>query len=58
MATDNQRLGSRARLKAPDVRGLPKPLKVNLRTKDKVAKSPDKLLKLIKNFNPGLHTEH
>jgi hypothetical protein len=52
-ATDNHRLGSGARLKATDVRNLPKPVKVALRTKDKVAKSPDKVLKLIKDLNPG-----
>jgi hypothetical protein len=41
-----------------NARNLPKPVHVTLRTKDKVAKSPDKLLKLIKDLNPGLHTEH
>jgi hypothetical protein len=30
---------------------------VALRTKDKVTKSPDELLKWIKDLNPGLHTE-
>jgi hypothetical protein len=47
-----------ARLKATDARNLPKPVRVTLGMKDKVAKSPDKLLKWIKNLNPGLHTEH
>jgi hypothetical protein len=50
-ATGNQKLGPGARLKATDARNLPKPVKVNLRTKDKSAKSPDELL------NPGLHIE-
>jgi hypothetical protein len=47
-----------ARLKATDARNLPKPVKVTLRMKDKVAKSPDELLKWIKDLNPGLHMEH
>jgi hypothetical protein len=34
------------------------PVKVTLRTRDKVAQTQDKLLKWIKNLNPGLHTEH
>jgi hypothetical protein len=37
---------------------LPKPVKVALRMKYKVAKSPDELLKWIKDLNPGLHTKH
>jgi hypothetical protein len=57
-ATDNHRLGSGVRLKATYARNLPKPVKVVLRTRDKVAKSPDKLLKLIKDLNQGLHIEH
>jgi hypothetical protein len=31
---------------------------VALISEDKVAKSPDNLLKLIKDLNPELHTEH
>jgi hypothetical protein len=57
-ATDSHRLGSGARLKATDARNHPMPAKVALRTKDKDAKSPDELLKWIKDLNPGLHTEH
>jgi hypothetical protein len=57
-ATDNHRLGSEARLKATDNRNLPIPVKVTLMMKDKLAKSPDQLLKWIKDLNPGLHTEH
>jgi hypothetical protein len=57
-AIDNHRLGSRTRLKAMNARNLPKPVKVALRTKDKVAKNPDELLKWIKNLSPGLHKEH
>jgi hypothetical protein len=53
----NHRLGSGARLKATDARNVPKSIKAALRTGDKVAKSPDKLLKFIKDLNPGLHTE-
>jgi hypothetical protein len=51
-------LGPGARLKATDSRNLPKPVKMTLRAKDKVAKSPDELLKWIKDLNPWLHTEH
>jgi hypothetical protein len=36
----------------------PKPVKVALRMKDKVAKSPNELLRWIKGLNPGLHTGH
>jgi hypothetical protein len=57
-AIDKQRLVSEARLNATDARNLPKPVKVALGTKDKVANSPDELLKWIKDLNPGLHTEH
>jgi hypothetical protein len=45
-------------LKATDTRNLPKLVKVALRKKYKVAKSPDELLKWIKDLSPGLHTEH
>jgi hypothetical protein len=57
-AIDNHMLGSGARLKATDARNFPKPIKVALRTRDKVAKSPEELLKWIKDLNPGLQTEH
>jgi hypothetical protein len=56
-ATDNHRLGTGTRLKVTDVRKLPKPVKVALRTRDKVAQTQDKLLTWIKNLNPGLNTE-
>jgi hypothetical protein len=55
-ATDNYRLESGARLKATDARNLPKPVKVTLRIRDKVAQNKEELLKWIKNLNPGLHT--
>jgi hypothetical protein len=48
----------RVRPKATDARNLPKLVKVVLRMKEKVAKSPDELLKWITNLNPELHTEH
>jgi hypothetical protein len=57
-AIDNYRLGSEARLKATNTRNLPKPLKVVLRTRDKVAQIQDELLNWIKNLNPGLHMEN
>jgi hypothetical protein len=57
-ALDNYRLESGARLKATDARNLPKPVKVALRTRDRVAQNQEELLKWIKNLNPGLHTEH
>jgi hypothetical protein len=56
-ATDNHRLGSGARLKAKDTRNLPKPVKVALRRRDKVAQTQDELLRLIKNQNPGIHMD-
>jgi hypothetical protein len=46
-----------ARLKSVDARNLLKPVKVAPRTKDKVAKSPDELLKWIKDLHPRFHTE-
>jgi hypothetical protein len=49
---------SGARLKATDARNLPKPVKVTLRMRDKVAQNHDELLKWIKNLNTGLHTEY
>jgi hypothetical protein len=55
---DTYRLGSGARLKAMDARNLPKPVKVALRTRDKVAQTQDELLNWIKNLNPGLHMEN
>jgi hypothetical protein len=45
------------RLKATDTKHLPKPVKMALRTKDKVAAGPEELLKWIKSLNPGLHGE-
>jgi hypothetical protein len=57
-ATDNNGLGSGARLKATDARNLHKPVKVALRTRDKVAQTQDELLSWIKNLNPGLHTKN
>jgi hypothetical protein len=57
-ATDDNRLGSGTRLKVKDTRNLPKPVKVDIRTKDKVAKSPEELLKWIMDLKPGLNTEH
>jgi hypothetical protein len=47
-----------ARLKAIYAKHLPKPVKMALRTKDKVATGPEELLKWIKSLNPGLHTEN
>lgn len=44
-STDNNWLGSGARLKATNARNLPKPANVTLKMKDKVAESPDELLK-------------
>jgi hypothetical protein len=43
---------------ATDDSNLPKPVKVALRMKDKVVKSPDELLKWIGDLNRKLHTEH
>jgi hypothetical protein len=57
-ALDNYRLESGARLKATDARNLPKPVKVALRIRDRVAQNQEELLKWIKNLNPGLHMEH
>jgi hypothetical protein len=57
-AIDNHRLGSGAKLKAVDARNLPKPVKVALRTRDRVAQNQDELLRWIKNLNPGLHMEN
>jgi hypothetical protein len=57
-ATDNHRLGSGAKLKAVDARNLPKPVKVALSTRDRVAHTQDELLRWIRNLNPELHTEN
>jgi hypothetical protein len=57
-ATENHWLESGARLKATDACNLLKPVKVALRTRDKVTQTQDKLLKWIKNLNPELHTTH
>jgi hypothetical protein len=52
------RLESGARLKATDSRSLPMPVKVALRTRDKIAQTQDELQKWIKILNSGLDTEH
>jgi hypothetical protein len=52
------RLWSLARLKATDARNLSMPVKVTLRIKDKLTKSPDQFLRPMKTSNPGLHTEY
>jgi hypothetical protein len=62
-ATDNHRLGSGARLKATDARNLPKPIKVALRTRDKVAKSPEEATSAERPeaypaYRPGLPHSH
>jgi hypothetical protein len=57
-AIDNHRLGTEARLKVTDARNLPKPVKVALRMRDKVAQTQDELLSWIKHLNPGLNIEH
>jgi hypothetical protein len=57
-AINHHRLGIGVRLKATDARNLPKPVKVTLRTRDKVAQTQEELLTWIKNLNPGLNTEH
>jgi hypothetical protein len=41
-----------------DTRNLPKPVKMALKMKDKVAKCPDEPQKWIKDLNPELHTEN
>jgi hypothetical protein len=51
MAINNHRLRSGVRPMAMDAMKLPKPVKVALRTKDKVAKCPNELLKWL---NPGI----
>jgi hypothetical protein len=51
-------LGSGARQKATGARNLTKPLKVALRTRDKVAQTQDELLNCIQNLNPGPHTKN
>jgi hypothetical protein len=43
-------------MKATYARNLTKPVKVALRTKDKVAKTPDESVKLIKGLKSGFHT--
>jgi hypothetical protein len=55
---DNHRLGSGAKLKAVDARNLLKPVKVALRTRDRVDQTQDELLRWIRDLNPGLHTEN
>jgi hypothetical protein len=41
-----------------DARDLPRPVKMALRTWDKQSKDTEKLLRWIRDLNPGLHTEH
>jgi hypothetical protein len=57
-AIDNLRLGSEARLKAIGFQEPPQSLSRSLRMKDKVAKSPNELLRWIKGLTPWLHTGH
>jgi hypothetical protein len=57
-AIDNYRLELGVRLNATDTRNLLKPVKVALRTRDKVAQNKNELLNWIKNLNQGLHTEN
>jgi hypothetical protein len=56
-AIDDHRLESGFRLKATDARNLPKPVKVALRTRDKVTQGQEELLKWTADHNPGFHTE-
>jgi hypothetical protein len=58
MLAPTHRLESGTRLKATDARNLPKPVKVALRTRDKVAQNQEEQLKWIADLNPGLHTEN
>jgi hypothetical protein len=46
-----------ARLKASDAKHTPEPVKMALRTRDKVAAGPEELLKWIRSLNPGLCKE-
>jgi hypothetical protein len=57
-AIDNHRLGTGARLKVTDATNLPKPVKVALRTRNKVSQTQDELLTWINNLNAGLDTKH
>jgi hypothetical protein len=57
-AIDNHRLGSGARMNATDTRNLPKPIKVALRVRYKVAQTQDELLRRIQYLYLGLHTEN
>jgi hypothetical protein len=57
-STGNHKLGSGTRLKSTDTKNLPKQVKVALRTMNKVAQSPDELMKWIKDLNPEFHKEH
>jgi hypothetical protein len=41
-----------------DARNTPKPVKMALRINDKVAKSPNELLRLIMNLKSELHTQN
>jgi hypothetical protein len=47
-----------ARLKETDAKHFPKPVKMALRTKDKVATGPEEILRWIKSLNPRLHMEN
>jgi hypothetical protein len=57
-AIDNYRLGSGAILKATEAMNLPEPVKVALRTRDRVAQSQIELRGWIQNLNLGLHMEN
>jgi hypothetical protein len=50
-------LGSGVRLKITDATSLLKSVEVALMTKNKAAKSPDELMKWIKDLNPRSHIE-
>jgi hypothetical protein len=56
-AIDFHRLESAARLKATFARNFSKPVKVALKSRDKVTQTQDELLSWIKILNPGLHTK-
>jgi len=45
------------KLKAIDAKNLTKPIKMALRTRDKLSFVPEELHQWLKSLNPGLHTE-
>jgi hypothetical protein len=51
-------LKSGTRLKATDVRNLPKPVKMTLRTRDRIAQNQEELMKRIADLNPELRNEN